>query len=95
MDVFFQSTVAALRDTYGNAFPPSRSCTSVCVCQVRDKLLGGMSDAQKADIARACNRYPCISMSWKVTNEDDLKAGGTARVAVRQHRDQWLVRENP
>lgn len=60
---------------------------------VRDKLMKGLTDSQKADIARACNRYPCLSMSWKVSNEDDLKAGGTARVQVKLERD--VVDEGP
>jgi pre-mRNA-splicing helicase BRR2 len=60
---------------------------------VRNKLLEGLTDAQKADIARACNRYPCISMSWKVSNEDSLQAGGTARLQIKLERD--AVDEGP
>jgi pre-mRNA-splicing helicase BRR2 len=55
--------------------------------KVRDSLLKNMSDAQKADVARGCNRYPCISMSYKVSNEDQLTVGGTARVQVKLERD--------
>merc|ERR1711964_152231 len=54
----------------------------------RDKLLSGLSEAQQQDVARACNRYPCISMSYKVTNEDALHAGASAKVQVKLERDK-------
>lgn len=61
--------------------------------EARGQLLDGMSDAQMADIAKACNRYPCISMSYKVANEDSLSVGGVARLQVKLERD--VVDEGP
>jgi len=53
----------------------------------RDKLLKGLNETQLHDVAKGCNRYPCISMSYKVSNENDLTTGGSARVAVKLERD--------
>lgn len=46
-----------------------------------------MNETQLHDVAKGCNRYPCISMTYKVSNEDQLTAGGSARVAVKLERD--------
>merc|ERR1712078_744504 len=59
--------------------------------KIRDKLLKNMSDAQKADVARGCNRYPCITMTYKITNEDQLTVGGSARVQVKLGRGAQLL----
>jgi pre-mRNA-splicing helicase BRR2 len=53
----------------------------------RNSLLGGLSQAQLADVAKACNRFPCISLEYKVQNPDDLSTGGNARVVVKLERD--------
>mmetsp|Transcript_16957 Transcript_16957/g.39591 ORF Transcript_16957/g.39591 Transcript_16957/m.39591 type:complete len:2174 (-) Transcript_16957:228-6749(-) len=53
----------------------------------RNELFEGLSQAQKLDVAKACNRYPCISLEYKVQNQDDLKVGGTAKMVVRLGRD--------
>lgn len=53
----------------------------------RNKLLSSLSQAQLMDVARACNRFPCISLEYKVHNPDDLKAGASARIVVRLARD--------
>jgi len=53
----------------------------------RTALLGALSQSQLMDVARACNRYPCISLEYKVQNMDALNTGGSARIVVRLGRD--------
>mmetsp|Transcript_75394 Transcript_75394/g.157134 ORF Transcript_75394/g.157134 Transcript_75394/m.157134 type:complete len:2169 (-) Transcript_75394:248-6754(-) len=53
----------------------------------RDKLFDGLSQSQLMDIARACNRYPSITLEHKVQNADALNAGGKAKIAVRLTRE--------
>merc|ERR1719254_78073 len=53
----------------------------------RTQLLDGLSQSQLMDVARACNRFPCISLEYKVQNAEALSAGGSARIVVRLGRD--------
>jgi len=53
----------------------------------RSEVLGKLTEQQQNDVARACNRYPCITCTYKVSNEDQLHAGGVARVTVKLERD--------
>eukprot|EP00429_Kryptoperidinium_foliaceum_P049989 CAMPEP_0176116146 /NCGR_PEP_ID=MMETSP0120_2-20121206/58331_1 /TAXON_ID=160619 /ORGANISM="Kryptoperidinium foliaceum, Strain CCMP 1326" /LENGTH=2173 /DNA_ID=CAMNT_0017450395 /DNA_START=42 /DNA_END=6563 /DNA_ORIENTATION=+ len=53
----------------------------------RGQLLSGLTQSQLVDVARACNRFPCVSLDYKVTNADALNTGGSARIAVRLARD--------
>merc|ERR1711964_181270 len=53
----------------------------------RADVLGKLTEQQQNDVARACNRYPCITLAYKVSNEDQLHAGGVARVNVKLERD--------
>lgn len=53
----------------------------------RNKLLSSFSQSQLMDVAQACNRFPCISLEYKVQSPEDLKAGGSARIVVRLARD--------
>merc|ERR1712007_62050 len=53
----------------------------------RNELFDGLSQSQLMDCARACNRFPCISLEYKVQNADALNAGGSARIVVRLGRD--------
>jgi len=53
----------------------------------RTSLFQGLSQSQLMDVARACNRFPCISLEYKVQNADALSAGGSARIVVRLGRD--------
>merc|ERR1719221_324689 len=53
----------------------------------RGELLDGLSQSQLMDVARACNRFPCISLEYEVQNQDDLRAGASARIVVRLGRD--------
>jgi len=53
----------------------------------REKLLDGLTQSQVQDVARACNRFPVISLEYKVQNADVLVANGSARIVVRLGRD--------
>jgi len=53
----------------------------------RNSLLDGLSQSQLMDVARACNRFPCISLEYKVQNSDALQVGNTARITVKLGRD--------
>jgi len=53
----------------------------------RDKLFASLSKPQLMDVARSCNRFPCISLEYKVQNADALSKGGSAKIAVRLARD--------
>merc|ERR1712187_354015 len=53
----------------------------------RNSLMEGLSQSQLMDVARSCNRFPCISLEYKVQNAESLSAGGSARMGVRLGRD--------
>jgi len=53
----------------------------------RKSLFEGLSQSQLMDVARACNRFPCISLDYKVQNQEDLHTGNSARILVRLGRD--------
>merc|ERR1712127_89063 len=53
----------------------------------RESLLDGMSQSQLVDVARACNRFPSISLEYKVQNAEALNTGGSARIVVRLGRE--------
>merc|ERR1712156_402959 len=48
----------------------------------RNKLLN-MTDIQMADVARFCNRYPNIELSYEVLDKDDLASGQTINIKVK------------
>ncbi|KHN26799.1 U5 small nuclear ribonucleoprotein 200 kDa helicase [Glycine soja] len=52
----------------------------------RQKLLG-MSDLQLLDIARFCNRFPNIDLSYEVLDSDNVRAGEVVTVLVTLERD--------
>ena len=43
------------------------------------------------DVARACNRFPAISLEYKVQNLDQLTAGGSAKIVVKLTREAMEV----
>jgi pre-mRNA-splicing helicase BRR2 len=53
----------------------------------RNKLLDGLSQSQLMDVARACNRFPAISLEYKVQNAEALAVGSAARINVKLTRD--------
>ena len=52
----------------------------------RNALLG-MSASQLADVARVCNRYPNIDVSYEVEDEDEVASGDTVTVVVSLERE--------
>ncbi|XP_022669999.1 U5 small nuclear ribonucleoprotein 200 kDa helicase-like [Varroa jacobsoni] len=56
----------------------------------RNKLLQ-MSSSQMVDVAKFCNRYPNVEMSFEVVNSDAVRSGGTVNVVVQLEREDELV----
>ena len=53
----------------------------------RNELLAGLSSAQLADVARVCNRYPNIDVSYEVEDADEVASGDTVTVLVNLLRE--------
>ena len=45
------------------------------------------SAAQLADVARVCNRYPNIEVSYEIANEDEVEAGDSVEMVVQLERE--------
>lgn len=56
----------------------------------RSKLLI-LSDVQMADVARFCNRYPNIEMSYEVQDKDRLHSGSSVNVVVQLEREDEVT----
>ncbi|XP_065169439.1 U5 small nuclear ribonucleoprotein 200 kDa helicase [Atheta coriaria] len=56
----------------------------------RSKLLQ-LSDAQMADVAKFCNRYPNIEMSYEVLEKDHIRSGSSVHVAVQLEREDEVT----
>lgn len=56
----------------------------------RSRLLQ-LSDAQMADVARFCNRYPNIGMSREVADKDKIHSGSTVNVVVQLEREDEVT----
>ncbi|KAG5318519.1 U520 helicase, partial [Pseudoatta argentina] len=56
----------------------------------RNRLLQ-LTDAQMADVAKFCNRYPNIEMSYEVQEKDKLHSGGTVNVIVQLEREDEVI----
>lgn len=56
----------------------------------RSRLLQ-LSDAQMADVARFCNRYPNIGMSREVADKDKIHSGSTVNVIVQLEREDEVT----
>ncbi|XP_034244320.1 putative U5 small nuclear ribonucleoprotein 200 kDa helicase isoform X2 [Thrips palmi] len=52
----------------------------------RSKLLQ-LSDTEMADVARFCNRYPNIELSYEVVDKDQLQSGSPVNVNVSLERE--------
>ncbi|GJQ87042.1 hypothetical protein Trydic_g12622 [Trypoxylus dichotomus] len=55
----------------------------------RSKLLQ-LSDGQMADVARFCNRYPNIEMTYEVLDKDKIHSGSSVQVAVQLEREDEI-----
>lgn len=56
----------------------------------RTRLLQ-LSDAQTADVARFCNRYPNIEMNFEVADKDRIHSGSTVNVVVNLEREDEVT----
>lgn len=56
----------------------------------RSRLLQ-LSDAQMADVARFCNRYPNIEMNFEVVEKDRINSGSTVNVVVQLEREDEIT----
>lgn len=56
----------------------------------RIKLLQ-LSDSEMADVARFCNRYPNIELSYEVANKNRISAGSSVNVTVSLEREDEVV----
>lgn len=56
----------------------------------RSKLLQ-LSDAQMADVARFCNRYPNIELSYEVLNKDEILPGISVNIVVNLEREDEMT----
>lgn len=52
----------------------------------RSKLLQ-LSDSQMADVAKFCNRYPNIELTYEVLDKDQIHSGSSVHVAVQLERE--------
>ncbi|KAG8036648.1 hypothetical protein G9C98_003970 [Cotesia typhae] len=52
----------------------------------RNRLLQ-MTDAQMMDIAKFCNRYPNIEMSYEIEDKDRIRCGNTVNIIVQLERE--------
>uniref|UniRef100_A0AAX7UWP9 U5 small nuclear ribonucleoprotein 200 kDa helicase n=1 Tax=Astatotilapia calliptera TaxID=8154 RepID=A0AAX7UWP9_ASTCA len=50
-----------------------------------------LSDAQMADVARFCNRYPNIELSYEVAEKDSVKSGSPVLVQVQLEREEEVT----
>ncbi|XP_076251373.1 U5 small nuclear ribonucleoprotein l(3)72Ab [Rhynchophorus ferrugineus] len=55
----------------------------------RTKLLG-LTDSQMADVARFCNRYPNIELTYDVLDRDNIHSGSSVHVAVQLEREDEI-----
>lgn len=56
----------------------------------RTKLLQ-LTDSEMADVARFCNRYPNIELSYEVVDKDSLRSGDTVNVKVSLEREDDIT----
>jgi hypothetical protein len=56
----------------------------------RTKLLQ-LDDSEMADVARFCNRYPNIELSYEVANKNRISAGSSVNVTVSLEREDEVV----
>ncbi|XP_034947956.1 putative U5 small nuclear ribonucleoprotein 200 kDa helicase [Chelonus insularis] len=56
----------------------------------RNRLLQ-LTDAQMVDVAKFCNRYPNIEMSYEIQDKDKLHSGGTVNVIVQLEREDEVI----
>ncbi|NXJ72392.1 U520 helicase, partial [Rostratula benghalensis] len=50
-----------------------------------------LSEAQIADVARFCNRYPNIELSYEVVEKESIRSGGPVVVLVQLEREEEVT----
>lgn len=50
-----------------------------------------LTDSQMADVARFCNRYPNIELSYEVADKDIIRSGGAVVVLVQLEREEEVT----
>uniref|UniRef100_A0A3B5QHE4 SEC63 domain-containing protein n=1 Tax=Xiphophorus maculatus TaxID=8083 RepID=A0A3B5QHE4_XIPMA len=50
-----------------------------------------LSDGQMTDVARFCNRYPNIELSYDVAERDNIKSGSPVLVQVQLEREEEVT----
>lgn len=56
----------------------------------RNRILQ-ITDAQMADVAKFCNRYPNIELTFEVLEKDKIRSGSTVHVIVQLEREDEVV----
>ncbi|CAN8000338.1 unnamed protein product [Ixodes hexagonus] len=56
----------------------------------RNKLLQ-MTDVQMADVAKFCNRYPNIELTYEIQGKDHIRCGSAVNVVVQLEREDEVV----
>jgi pre-mRNA-splicing helicase BRR2 len=57
----------------------------------RKALLVELNATQMSDVARFCNRYPNIELTYEVEGKDKLKAGSNVNVTVMLEREDEVT----
>lgn len=57
----------------------------------RNKVLHGLSATQMSDVARFCNRYPNIELTYEIDNKDKVKTGSSVNVMVQLEREDEVT----
>ncbi len=56
----------------------------------RNSLLQ-LNEAQMADVARFCNRYPNIELTYEVIDKEDISSGAPINIAVTLEREDEIT----
>ena len=56
----------------------------------RNKLLQ-LSEAQMANVARFCNRYPNIELTYEIQDKDEISSGSQINIAVTLEREDEVT----
>lgn len=57
----------------------------------RNKVLHGLSATQMSDVARFCNRYPNIELTYEIDGKDKIKTGSSVNIMVQLEREDEVT----
>ncbi|ESO10442.1 hypothetical protein HELRODRAFT_183600 [Helobdella robusta] len=63
--------------------PPSKTPA----CSLSMNYILSMSELEKADVARFCNRYPNIELTYYIIDKENIASGSTVKVEVTLERE--------